>query len=184
MTPTQTTARSRARLLRWGLPVLTAGILVAALVMHLMPPSTKETQAMLAERPSSEAIVTRYEQMRQDTIDRLDTELGEKGWQQSPNETVNGVAGCDGASTGGLIVFLTLFTFHGTYEGADRQRSLEIVREVAAEYGFTTEVAGGADDVEIFGHDDHDASLSFWMQNNTTFRITSGCHLPAARLND
>lgn len=135
---------------------------------------------MLAERPTQEAVVARYERMRHDVIAELGAELGEKLWEPSPSSLGNLTAACTEAGWEGETVHLTLYRFTGTYGSADWQRSLDIVTEVAARYGFTTRTfLDRPGDSEIVGEDSYGGSYTFGMATNTTFGFVTGCHLPA-----
>lgn len=138
---------------------------------------------MLAERPSKEAAVERYEQMRQAITDRLDAELGAREWEPSASYPDGHLASACGDGDGaGQIVSLALYGFTGTYDRADWRRSQEIVSAVATEFGFTV---GAVPDrpgngAEITGADSYGARFTFGIGTNTGLTIRTGCHLPEA----
>ncbi|MEP7762663.1 LppA family lipoprotein [Sanguibacter sp. 25GB23B1] len=173
--------RPRSWFLLWALPALGVAVLVGAFLVQLVPPTSTETMAMLAERPSKEAAVARYEQMRQEITDRLDTELGAREWEPSASYPEGSLASaCSDADGGAQIVSLVLYGFAGTYDRADWRRSQEIVSEVATEYGFTVgEVPDRPrDGAEITGADPYGARFTYGTGTNTGLTIRTGCHLP------
>ena len=138
---------------------------------------------MLAERPSKEAAVARYEQMRHEMIDRLDVSLGAREWVPSPSYPEgNLTAACGDPDGVAQTVSLTPYSFTGTYERTDWQRSQEIVGEVATEYGFTVKVVPDrpGEGTEITGADSYGARLTYGIGTNTGLTIRTGCHLPEA----
>jgi len=162
-------------------------VLLATLVVLLnacsSPEDTMDPAVELAARPTSEQMLTRYEQMYRDIQDRLDTEIGPFEWYQTRE---GGQAGCGTAfpaELGGRTVALPSWGFNGNIVDQDWARARDIITAVTVEYGFAS---GGVQIDEPGRHtlNAFDTTLgayfTFGTDINTSMQTTTGCHLPAA----
>lgn len=135
----------------------------------------------LAARPSAQEIIARYEDMQQRIRDRLDAELGPRGWERRSAGTR---AGCDGefANTDGARVWMPRWGFRGGVADRDWVRVEQITDEITAEFGFTSPLlqvdepgrheTGAAD--PALG-----AQFLLSARGDTTLAVITGCHRPA-----
>jgi hypothetical protein len=161
-------------------PVLAAAI---ALVAALATGCTEEGPAMdpaaeLAARPSSQEIVTRYEQMELRIRDQLDAELGPFAWEVKRNGEQGG-CGANFPNLGGVTTYLPSWGFDGNIADGDWPRAKQIVTGIIAEYGFTSPTL----QIDKPGqHETSAADLALGAQFdlgtkvNTTMQTTTGCH--------
>jgi hypothetical protein len=161
-------------------------LLLAACGVELSdtPPEPTEDQRMsqqaeLADRPTLETMIARYEEMQQRIRDRLDAELGPFPWRIA-NDGSRG--GCPNfLDTDGESRMMPLWLFDGTIADGDWPRAAAVVQEITAEYGFETSTlavdrpgyhkVSGAD-LELGAQYDFTAAATSGMQ------VTTGCHLP------
>lgn len=165
-----------------ALVLLTLALALAGCSDTDIMPNTKVTTMTtpgtdLSTGPSMEEAIDNLEQMRAEAIRRLDTELGTEDWAVAGSGQLR--TGC-AASPDPLDerVILETLAFSTTYDTALWERSVEIVTEVATEYGFTTEsLIDRPGDRLITGMDAAGAIYEFGMAKRTTFSLTTGCHL-------
>ena len=142
------------------------------------PAAQPDPAAQLAARPSSQQIVTRYEQMEQRIRDRLDAEIGPFVWEVKRNGEQGG-CGANFPNLGGVTTYLPSWGFDGNIADADWPRAKQIVTQIIAEYGFTSPTL----QIDKPGqHETSAADLALGAQFdlgtkvNTTMQTTTGCH--------
>lgn len=143
-------------------------------------------QSELAARPTSEQMISRYEDMLQLVRDRLDTELGPFDWFRIRDDARNGCGTAFPSELGGRTVTLAPWGFEAAIPDDQWPRAAQIVADTTAEYGFDT--AGLQIDEPgrhtVNGVDTAlGAHYRFGTQVNTSIQVTTGCHLPRTAQN-
>lgn len=155
-----------------------AALAIAAAVILSGCSNEEETRVgdTTAVRPAMEEILSEYEALQQDIFEALRAEFGAKPWGPAPNDTMGATrSGCE---EGGETVNLTVQMFEGTYEPAEWNSAVEIVRQVGTEHGFTetATLVQTVDDTEVVGADEWGGTYRFGMAVNTILSMTTGCH--------
>jgi hypothetical protein len=185
-TPTRRRSTPAAQLLALAAALLMALTAACSSPGEFTQEETVDAQAKLASRPTSEEMVTRYDQMQQRIRDRIDAELGPHTWFQA-NDGAESTCGFDfPTSLGGRTVHLPLWGFEGNIPDQDWPRARQLVADIAAKYGF----ASAGAQIDTPGRHDAggiDTTLGayyrFGTAVNTSIQVTTGCHLPAEAAN-
>ncbi|NMI02068.1 LppA family lipoprotein [Pseudonocardia acidicola] len=140
-----------------------------------------DPQAQLAARPSSQQMITRYEEMQKQIRDQLDAAIGPFPWKI----TDKGIqAGCGGdlTNTDGVVVYMPMWEFSGNIPDADWPRAKQIVTTITTRYGFTAPTL----QIDQPGHHTTTAvdptlgaNYDFGTETNTVLQVTTGCHRPS-----
>ncbi|MGH3980314.1 MAG: LppA family lipoprotein [Pseudonocardiaceae bacterium] len=139
-----------------------------------------DRQAELAQRPSSEDIAARYEEMSQRIVERLSAELG--GIQFAKRDDGRSVeCGGDFSDLGGEVRYLDRWLAQGTIPESQWDQAAMIVAEMTSEYGFgePNVIVDRQGDHQITGLDPYAASYRFGTAANTLLSVTTGCHPPS-----
>lgn len=155
--------------------------LLALLTLSACGDDEEDPPAMTSSNghPPMERMVDDYTEMRTAMVDALDTELGRRGWDVTPNNPSMIRSKCRAEEDErGERVSLPSYGFTGTYDAGDWKRAVELVWKVGREHGFTHTgtIVDRPDDLEVYGEDDHGGRYIFGLAENTVLGITTGCH--------
>jgi hypothetical protein len=158
-----------------------AALVLAALLPGLSSCGTDKEQPVKAssDAPRMESVMDDYVAMRTEMFDALDTELGHRAWDVSPNNATLVRSGCrQDEDEDGERVTLPSYYFPGTYDRSDWKQAAEVVWRVGRGHGFTRTgtIVDKPDDLEVFGQDDHGGRYVFGLATHTVLGISTGCH--------
>lgn len=166
------------------MPHRLAVVLAALLVLASCGESDDEEPDM-SDRPSMEAAIERYTQLRTDIVAALDEELGPAGWAESASSRGLDFGACEGvvegAPPGTDTAFLPRFMRQGLYD--DMEAAIAVVDRVAREHGFgTLEQQASTGTTTVYGAgDDLGAEYQLTFARNVSLGIQTGCHTWAER---
>lgn len=137
----------------------------------------------LAARPTLEQTITTYEQMQQRVFEKLSAELGPFTWTRLREG--HGSTGCGEdfpPNSPGRAESLASWGFDGNISDEQWPRAVQIIADVTAGYGFGKPkgLVDRPGQHDISGVDTYGGNYQFGTQINTTWRVATGCHLPAA----
>lgn len=140
--------------------------------------TANEEEITMDGRPPMEEVLDRYEAMQRELVEALTADPGGLVWEPDSEGFGMTRAKCPEASPEAETATFRGLLARGGYEGADRERSLEVVEQVAARYGFedVTTVVDRPDGVRIVAEDQYGGRLYYGTAVNTTMLVMTGCH--------
>lgn len=178
--PVDRVGATGTRSVRCARRVLAAAATTLTLVAGCGQSPTEELEREMAARPAMEQMLDHYEAMRREMIDALDREIGGLHWYAAPDLLRMRRANCTGgALENAQEVHPVGLTADGTYDHADRDAVVDIIRAIADEYGFETQgyLIDRAEDMTYIGEDRYGATFSLDMGRNSVLALRTGCHL-------
>jgi hypothetical protein len=161
------------------MPHRLAAVLAALLVLGACGEPDDEEPAM-SDRPSMEAAIERYSQLRSDIIAALDGEFGPSGWAESASSRGLDFGPCEGVVEGAPpntdSAFLPRYMRAGVYD--DMDAAIAVVDRVAREHGFAPlEQQASTGVTTVYGAaDELGAEYQLTFAKNVGLGIQTGCH--------
>ena len=158
---------------------MVAALLATGLLLGACGEDEDSTMKQTTDRPSMEAVIDDYTQMRTEMLAAVDEIAGPGEWVNSSSfQGVSGSACRNGEDPDGQRANLPNYTRRGALTGDDREAIKQAVWKVGRAHGFEKvgTVVDRPDDWEIFGDDAYGGRYVFGSAVNTVVSIGTGCH--------